>query len=163
MSHKGISEVGLTKRIYEIRGQRVLLDRDLAELYGVSTGALNRAVKRNVERFPEDFMLQPSREEWVNLKCQIGISSYGGDRALPYAFTEQGVAMLSGVLHSPRAIQVNIAIMRAFVKMRQVFSETTALAAKVQLVEEKVGGHDRKIQAIFRAIRKPPYQPVEID
>ena len=100
--------------IKTIRGEQVILDRDVAGLYGVATGALNRQVKRNEERFPEDFMFRLSAEEWNNLKCQIGISSWGGDRQLPYAFTENGIAMLSSVLRSPTAIEVNIRIMRAF-------------------------------------------------
>lgn len=109
----------IRSRIYSIRGKQVMLDKDLAELYGVETGALNRAVKRNIERFPSDFMFQLSKEEYSILKCQIGISSWGGARTLPYAFTEQGVAMLSGVLRSPIAVEVNIRIMRTFVAVRQ--------------------------------------------
>lgn len=109
----------IRSRIHTIRGKQVMLDKDLAELYGVETGALNRAVKRNIERFPSDFMFQLSKEEYSILKCQIGISSWGGARTLPYAFTEQGVAMLSGVLRSPIAVEVNIRIMRTFVAVRQ--------------------------------------------
>ena len=113
----------IRSRIYEIRGRQVMLDKDLAELYGVETGALNRAVKRNIERFPDDFMFQLTKEEHSILKCQIGISSWGGARTLPYAFTEQGVAMLSGVLRSPTAVQVNIRIMRTFVAVRQYLAQ----------------------------------------
>jgi ORF6N domain. len=102
---------------------QVILDRDVSRLYGVATGALNRQVKRNEERFPEDFMFRLSAEEWDNLKCQIGISSWGGDRQLPYAFTENGIAMLSSVLRSPTAIEVNIRIMRAGVKVTIFTSE----------------------------------------
>ena len=105
--------------IKPIRGVQVILDRDVARLYGVATGALNRQVKRNEERFPKDFMFRLSAEEWGNLKCQIGISSWGGDRQLPYAFTENGIAMLSSVLRSPMAIEANIRIMRAFSAMRR--------------------------------------------
>ena len=105
--------------IKPIRGVQVILDRDVARLYGVATGALNRQVKRNEERFPKDFMFRLSAEEWDNLKCQIGISSWGGDRQLPYAFTENGIAMLSSVLRSPTAIEANIRIMRAFSAMRR--------------------------------------------
>ncbi len=108
----------IQRKIYEIRGQRVLLDRDLADLYQVTTGNLNKAVKRNIRRFPSDFMFQLTREEFEQLKTdlifQFGSSSWGGTRKLPYAFTEQGVAMLSGVLHSDIAVDMNIAIMRAF-------------------------------------------------
>ena len=105
--------------IRTVRGVQVMLDRDMASLYGVETGALNRQVKRNAERFPEDFMFRLSADEWENLKCQNGISSWGGDRQLPYAFTENGIAMLSSVLRSDIAIEVNIRIMRAFSAMRR--------------------------------------------
>jgi ORF6N domain len=110
----------IEKTILLIRGQKVILDRDLAELYGVETGALNRAVKRNIQRFPEDFMFQLTGEETERLRCQTGISKRGrgGRRYLPYVFTEQGVSMLSSVLNSERAIQVNIAIMRIFVRLQ---------------------------------------------
>lgn len=116
-----ISEIELVRsKIYEYRGQRVMLDSDLAELYGVTTGNFNKAVKRNIARFPDDFMFQLNDEEYSNLKFQIGIaSSYGGRRTNPYVFTEQGVAMLSSVLRSEAAIRVNISIMRAFVMVRQ--------------------------------------------
>ena len=113
----------IRNRIYEIRGRQVMLDKDLAELYGVQTRDLNKAVKRNIERFPEDFMFQLNKEEMDNLKCQFGTSSWGGTRKLPYAFTEQGVAMLSGVLRSPTAVQVNIRIMRTFVAVRQYLAQ----------------------------------------
>jgi hypothetical protein len=113
--------------ILVIRGRKVILSFHLAEMYGVETGALVRAVKRNRDRFPEDFMFQLADMEWKNLKCQIGISSWGGiRRALPYAFTEEGVAMLSSVLNSPRAVQVNIEIMRAFVRLRGTESSTVS-------------------------------------
>ena len=108
----------IQSKIYEIRGQRVMLDRDLAELYQVTTSALNQAVKRNSKRFPPDFMFQLTNQEFANLKSQIVTSGWGGIRKMPYAFTEQGVAMLSGLLNSDIAINANIAIMRAFVAMR---------------------------------------------
>lgn len=116
-----MNEIELVRsKIYEYRGKRVMLDSDLAELYGVTTGNFNKAVKRNIERFPDDFMFQLNDEEYSNLKFQIGIaSSYGGRRTNPYVFTEQGVAMLSSVLRSEAAIRVNISIMRAFVMVRQ--------------------------------------------
>ena len=114
-----------------VRGQKVLLDSDLAVLYGVTTGNLNKAVKRNAERFPTDFMFQLDAEEVANLRFQFGISSWGGRRRLPYAFTEQGVAMLSSVLNSERAVKVNIAIMRAFVKLRETLDTSRELARKV--------------------------------
>lgn len=109
----------IQNKIYEVRGVKVMLDKDLAELYQVTTGNLNKAVKRNIKRFPPDFMFQLTKEEWDNLIFQNGTSSWGGTRKLPYAFTEQGLAMLSGILNSDIAIYVNIAIMRAFVAIRQ--------------------------------------------
>ena len=109
----------IQRKIYEIRGQRVMLDRDLSDLYGVSTKVLNQAVKRNITRFPIDFMFQLTKEETLHLRSQFVTSSWGGSRYLPYVFTENGVAMLSSVLKSEVAIQINIAIMRAFVAIRQ--------------------------------------------
>ena len=109
----------IRNRIYDIRGRQVMLDKDLAELYGVQTRDLNKAVKRNIERFPADFMFQLTKEEMENLMFHFGTSRWGGTRKLPFAFTEQGVAMLSGVLRSPTAIEVNIRIMRTFVAVRQ--------------------------------------------
>jgi len=135
-----------------IRGRKVILGFHLAEMYGVETGALIRAVKRNRERFPEDFMLQLSGEEWKNLKCQIGISSWGGiRRALPYAFTEEGVAMLSSVLNSHRAVRVNIEIMRAFVRLRGMMVSHSDLARKIDALEKK---YDRQFAVVFEAIRR---------
>lgn len=120
----------IRSKIYEIRGQKVMLDRDLAELYQVTTGNLNKAVKRNIRRFPPDFMFQLTKEELDELKTKLifhfGTSSWGGTRKLPYAFTEQGLAMLSGVLNSDIAIQVNINIMRAFVAVRQLTANPPA-------------------------------------
>jgi hypothetical protein len=159
------------RRILLIRGMKVMLSYDLAELYGVETGALNRAVKRNVSRFPKDFMFQLSRREWADLKCQIGISSsadrtaqagiqgWGGSRFLPYAFTEQGVAMLSSVLRSPSAVQVNIAIMRAFVRLREMLLTNAELARKLADLEAK---YDDQFKLVFDAIRElmiPPEKP----
>ncbi|MGP8199538.1 MAG: ORF6N domain-containing protein [Limisphaerales bacterium] len=129
----------------------LLVDR--SGLYGVETGALNRAVKRNANRFPEDFMFQLTAEEYENLKCQIGISrDWGGRRrSLPYAFTEQGVAMLSSVLSSPRAVQVNIAIMRAFVRLREMLLTNAELAQKLVALEAK---YDSQFKVVFDAIRQ---------
>ena len=112
----------IQSKIYEMRGQKVMLDRNLAEMYGVEVRALNQAVKRNIDRFPSDFMFQLNEEEWATLKSQFVISSWGGIRKLPFAFTEMGVAMLSSVLRSSVAIQVNINIMRAFVAVRQMIA-----------------------------------------
>ena len=151
-------------RIVVLRGSKVLLDADLAELYGVETKALNLAVKRNARRFPEDFMFQLSPEEAGNLRFQIATSSstHGGRRYRPYAFTEQGVAMLSSVLHSERAVQMNIAIMRAFVKLREAIGTNRALARQFAELERRVGRHDEKLNAILQVIRKlmtPRRQP----
>lgn len=145
----------LASKIYLIRGNKVMLSSDLAKLYGVPVGRLNEAIKRNTERFPTDFMFQLSKDEAQNLKSQIAISSWGGvRRARPYAFTEQGVAMLSSVLKSKRAIYVNIQIMRAFVQLRQVLSTHKELAEKLGLLEQKVGKHDHEIQVVIQAIQK---------
>ncbi len=153
MPNKVAVEVIATK-IIEIRGKKVLLDRDLAKLYGVATRSLNKAVKRNIERFPDDFMYQLTIEEVTNLKFQFGTSSWGGTRKLPRVFTEQGVAMLSGVLNSKRAIRVNIAIMRAFVKLKELLLTHKELAIKIDTLERKYADHDEKIQAIFNAIKQ---------
>ena len=156
----------IASKIYLIRGNKVMLDKDLAELYGVETGALNRAVKRNAERFPEDFMFQITAEEAELLRCQIGISKQGrgGRRYLPYAFFEQGVAMLSSVLNSKQAIEVNIAIMRAFVQLRKTLDSHAELARKLADLEKRFESHDEQIQAIFEAIRQlmaPPDKKVK--
>ena len=142
--------------IYLIRGQKVMLDSDLAELYGVETKVLNKAVKRNVGRFPEDFMIQLSYQEVTRLRFQNGTSKTGrgGSRYLPFAFTEQGVAMLSGVLTSPRAIRVNIEIMRAFIRLRQLLASHKELARKLTELEGHLRDHDEQIQAIFDALRQ---------
>ena len=145
----------LAQLVFLIRGEKVMLDADLAMLYGVETGALNRAVKRNIERFPADFMLQLTPEEWEDLKCQIGISSsYGGRRYLPYAFTEQGVAMLSSVLRSPRAVEVNIAIMRTFVQLRRLMDSNGLLAEKIEALEAIYAEHDQHFEIVFEAIKQ---------
>lgn len=135
--------------MFLIRGQKVMLSHHLAELYEVEPRALNQAVKRNIERFPEDFMFQLSREEFANLKSQFVTSSWGGMRTAPYAFTEQGVAMLSSVLHSERAIQVNIEIMRAFVRLRQMLATNAELSRKLVALEKK---YDARFKAVFEAI-----------
>ncbi len=134
-----------------IRGEKVILDRDLAALYGVSTRDLNKAVSRNLDRFPVDFMLQLTREEFDNLKFQFGTSSWGGTRKLPRAFTEQGVAMLSSVLRSRRAVQVNIEIMRAFVRLRALIASHKDLARRLDELEKK---YDSQFRVVFDAIRE---------
>ncbi len=147
----------IERKIYLIRGQKVMLDKDLAVLYGVETFNLNKAVKRNIERFPNDFMFQLTKEEYDSLIFQNGISKTegrGGRRYFPYAFTEQGVAMLSSVLRSKQAVQVNIAIMRAFVKLREILSTNKELAHKLDQLEQKIEKHDEEIKLIFDAIRQ---------
>ena len=144
-----------------IRGQKVILDADLAGLYGVETKILNKAVKRHLDRFPKDFMFQLTTEEAENLRFQIGTSSriHGGRRYLPYAFTEQGVAMLSGILNSTRAVQVNIEIMRAFVRLRKMLSTHKDLERKLIALEKK---YDEQFKVVFDAIRAlmaPPEKP----
>ena len=130
-----------------------MLDSDLAELYGVTTSALNQAVRRNIDRFPSDFMFQMTDSEFSNLKSQFVTSSWGGRRKLPLVFTEQGVSMLSSVLNSERAIQVNIAIMRAFVRIREMLSTHKELAFKLEELERKAGIHDQTIVQLIEAIR----------
>jgi len=148
-----ISGERIEKAIYLIRGEKVMLDRDLASLYEVETGALNRAVKRNLQRFPADFMFQLTTEEADSLRCQIGISKRGrgGRRFLPYVFTEQGVAMLSSVLNSERAILVNIEIMRAFVKLRQMLASNAELSRRLGELESR---YDKQFSVVFDAIRR---------
>jgi hypothetical protein len=142
----------IDRAILEIRGHRVMLDATLADLYGVETGALVRAVRRNAERFPGDFMFQVSEAELNNLRCQTGISSsWGGRRYRPYAFTEHGVAMLSGVLRSALAARVNIEIMRAFVRNRQLLQANVELASKLDSLEKKC---DSQFRVVFDAIRE---------
>jgi hypothetical protein len=140
----------ITSKIYLIRGQKVMLDRDLAALYGVETRVLKQAVKRNITRFPVDFMFELSRAEFNNLRSQIVTSSWGGIRYRPMAFTEQGVAMLSSVLNSERAVQVNIQIMRAFTKLRQMLTTHEDLRRKIEEMEQK---YDQQFQVVFDAIK----------
>jgi ORF6N domain len=150
----------ITRAITIVRGHKVLLDTQLATLYGVATRVLIQAVKRNHERFPEDFMLQLTADEWASLRSQIETSKpqRGGRRYRPYAFTEQGVAMLSSVLSSPRAIAVNIQIMRAFVQMRELLNSNKELARQFTQLEarlsKRLGDHDQAIAAILSAIRQ---------
>jgi hypothetical protein len=140
---------GVESKIYDIRGQRVMLSTDLAALYRVEPRVLMQAVNRNIERFPEDFAFSLSNQELANLKSQIVISSWGGARKPPTAFTEQGVAMLSSVLRSPEAIAVNIEIMRTFVKLRGMLAEHTDLKRKLNALERK---YDDNFKAVFEAI-----------
>ncbi|MBI2606316.1 MAG: ORF6N domain-containing protein [Deltaproteobacteria bacterium] len=145
----------ISNKIFVIRGQRVMLDNDLAELYEVETKYLNRVVKRNLARFPSEFMFQLTFHEVKNLRFQIGTSSsgekYGGRRYLPYAFTEHGVAMLSSVLRSEKAVQVNISIIKTFVKLREMMESSKDLAKKLNQLEQKC---DRQFTVVFDAIRE---------
>ncbi len=146
----------IAQSILILRGHKVLLDRDLAILYGVETGALIQAVKRNIDRFPEDFMLRLTANEWTDLRSQTVISNAGrgGRRYAPYAFTEQGVAMLSSVLNSKHAIAVNIEIMRTFIRMRELLSSNKELARQLERLEKKVASHDQAIVGILKTIRE---------
>ena len=151
----------IERAILLIRGKKVMLDRDLAALYDVTTGNLNKAVTRNLDRFPNDFMFRLTREEFNNLKFHFGTSRWGGTRKPPRAFTEQGVAMLSGVLRSKRAVMVNIEIMRAFVRLREILATHKQLARKLAELEKK---YDRQFAQVFEAIRQlmePPKQTGE--
>ena len=155
MSNGLVPQELIEKKIYIIRGQKVMLDRDLAELYGVSTKRLNEQVRRNIKRFPEDFMFQLTNEEAEILRSHFATLRHGQHtKYSPYVFTEQGVAMLSSVLASDRAIEVNIAIMRAFVRLRAIISTHRELAEKLRELERKVGRHDKEIIAIFEAIKQ---------
>ena len=150
-----INRKNIGQKIFMIRGHRVMLSYHLAEMYGVEARVLIQAVKRNIARFPVDFMFQLTAVEYGNLKSQSVISSWGGRRrANPYAFTEQGVSMLSSVINSKEAIEVNIAIIRTFVKIRQMLSEQKGLAHKLSELERKIGRHDLEIRNIFDAIKE---------
>ena len=157
----------IQNRIYEIKGERVMLDKDLATLYQTETKALNLAVKRNIKRFPKDFMFQLTKEEFEGLRFQIETleksdkplrlqnetsKNRGGTRYLPYAFTEQGVAMLSGILNSDRAINMNIAIMRTFVEVRRVLLKQTDLKEQLKEIKENLGEHDKQLNQIYDAM-----------
>ncbi|CAN1540915.1 KilA-N, DNA-binding domain containing protein [Flavobacteriaceae bacterium] len=137
-------------KIYFIRNQKVMLDRDLAELYSVETKRINEQVKRNLSRFPEDFMFQLSEIEFQNLKSQFATSSWGGIRKVPYVFTEHGVLMLSSVLNSEKAIQTNIQIMRIFTKIRQMLVDTTELRLDVETIKKKIENQGKNIELVFQ-------------
>jgi hypothetical protein len=164
-----IAEDRIINKIYLIRGKKVMLDRDLAELYGVETRVLNQAVRRNEKRFPDDFMFQLTEVEFKNLISQNVTSSWGGIRKLPLAFTEQGVAMLSSVLNSETAIEVNIQIIRIFTRMRELLLTHKDILIKLEQVEKKImkqGGklqkHDQDIRLIFEYLKQllnPPHEP----
>ncbi len=163
MSKSVVAVVEIAQHIQFLRGQKVLLDFDLAELYGVATKVLNQAVKRRAARFPRDFMFRLTTEEGASLRSQSVTLKRGQHlKYPPYAFTEQGVAMLSSVLNSERAVSVNIAIMRAFVQLRQALDTNRELAQKFAALEKRIGKHDKEIDAIIDAIRRlmsPPEKP----
>ena len=157
-----VSSETIEQYIFLIRGEKVMLDLHLARLYLVSTTRLNEQVRRNMDRFPGDFMFQLTKAEFENLRSQIATSSWGGTRYLPYVFTEQGVAMLSSVLRSKRAVRANVAIMRTFVKLRMLLATRDDLALKLAELETKYESHDKQIKGIFEAIRQlmaPPQKP----
>ncbi|HSH67166.1 MAG TPA: ORF6N domain-containing protein [Bacteroidia bacterium] len=145
-----IPEEIVMNKIYLIRGHKVMLDSDLAELYEVETRVLNQAVSRNVDRFPEDFMFQLNEKEWENLKSQNVMSSWGGRRTLPYVFTEHGVLMLSSVLNSRRAIQLNILIVRVFTRIRQMLTDNTELRLAIEKLKRKSENHTKNIEVVFK-------------
>ena len=147
----------IQNKIFLIRGQKVMLDKDLAQLYQVATKRFNEQVKRNIKRFPEDFMFQLTQEEFDNLRSQFATSSWGGRRYLPYVFSDYGVAMLSSVLNSDRAIDVNIQIMRVFTKLRELMLSHKDLARKIEELEKK---YDKQFVVVFEAIRKLMTAPV---
>lgn len=170
---RAVADEVIISKIYFIRGQKVMLDRDLAELYDVTTGNLNKAVKRNLKRFPDDFMFQLTEAAFKNLIFHFGISSWGGTRKMPYAFTEQGVAMLSSVLNSDRAIEVNIRIIRIFTKLREMLLTHKDILLKLEKIEKELvqqGSRTTKneedIEMIFTALKKllnppnPPREPI---
>jgi len=144
-----IPDERIVDKIYLIRDQKVMLDRDLAKLYGVETKRLKEAVKRNLFRFPEDFMFELTENENSNLRSQIATSSWGGSRYLPMAFTEHGVLMLSSVLNSKKAISVNIQIMRIFARIRQMLTDTLSLKLEIQEIREKIQNQDKNIELVF--------------
>ena len=145
----GLPDKFVMEKIYVVRDKKVLLDIDLAELYDVETRRLNEQVKRNKARFPEDFMFQLTQEEFENLKSHFATSSWGGLRKLPNAFTEQGVAILSGVLHSERAIKVNIQIMRVFTRMREMLTDTLSVKLEIEEIKKKLKNQDKNIELVF--------------
>jgi len=159
--HNGLIliETDVQEQIYRIRGHNVMLDSDLASLYDVETKVLNQSIKRNIDRFPEDFMFQLTNDEWDNLRSQIVTASWGGRRNLPYVFTEHGILMLSSVLNSKRAIQVNIRIMRIFNQIRTAIMGTTDIRLEiaeikqtVETISKKQKGHDQNIELLFEYI-----------
>jgi len=158
-----LSDEVIISKIYLVRGHKVMLDGDLAELYQVETRRLNEQVKRNVARFPEDFMFQLTEKEWEFLKSQNATSSWGGRRKKPYAFTEHGVLMLSSVLNSERAIQVNVQIMRIYSRLRRMIMDHKDILLKIEMLEGKVIKHDENFKEVFDYLREllnPKMEPM---
>ena len=149
-----VIEQKILNKIYIIRGEKVMLDRDLAELYGVETKVFNQSIKRNIERFPKDFMFALSEKEWQNLRSQFVTSSWGGTRYKPYVFTEQGVAMLSSILNSKTAIEVNIRIVRVFTKMREYALTHKEILLQLSKLEKEVKGNSKDIENIFMVLKE---------
>jgi len=149
-----VSDEIIIHQIFEIRGQKVMLDSDLAQLYGVQTKVLKQAVKRNINRFPEDFMFQLDKKELENLRSQFVTSSWGGSRYLPMAFTESGVTMLACVLNSNRAIEMNIKIIRIFVKLRQTLLVHKDILLKIEKIERQTEGQGHEIKILFEYLKK---------
>ena len=149
-----LPEEKIISKIYLIRGKKVMLDNDLAELYGVETKSLKRSVRRNKERFPSDFMFELEKIELDNLRCKIGTSSWGGVRYAPMAFTEQGVAMLSSVLNSQQAIEVNIQIIRIFSRFREILLAHKDILIRLEKLEYQSTENNKEIQLIFRALKE---------
>ena len=139
----------ITNKIYLIRNQKVMIDRDLAALYQVETKQLKRQVRRNIERFPEDFMFELTKQEYDNLRSQFGTSNWGGNRYAPLVFTEQGVAMISSVLNSPTAIRVNIQIIRVFTKIREALTDNLSLKLDIEEIKKKLTNHSKNIELVF--------------
>ena len=144
----------IASKIFMIRHKKVMLDRDLAELYGVPTKSLNLAVKRNIDRFPEDFMFRLNQKEYQSLRFQIETSKRGGARYLPYAFTQNGVAMLSSILKSKKAAQVNILIMRTFTKLQEMILSHKNLRLGIEALERKYKQHDKHLATVFKVLKK---------
>jgi hypothetical protein len=149
----------ISAKILRIRGEKVMLDRDLAELYGVETKRLKESVRRNIGRFPADFMFELSKDEAENLRTQFSTSNWGGIRYVPMVFTEQGVAMLSSVLRSKRAVEINILIMRAFVRMRELLYSDKTLALKIEIIENKLAKQGKSLQQVIHTVNQLLEQP----
>lgn len=149
MNENYLPEEVISSKIYFIRDQKVMLDSDLASLYAVETKQLKRQVRRNIERFPEDFMFELTQVEYEILRSQFGTSSWGGTRHVPMAFTEQGIAMLSSVLNSSTAIKVNIQIIRVFTKIRQVLTDTMSMKLEIEEIKKKLSNQNQNIELVF--------------